>query len=213
RLAVRGYNAAQARELPGHDRVRHDRLQVDGAGGPSEPAYGTLRPRRSVLTADLERAGSGHRANPQKYLAGNQGTPQAGVGRAAGEPAGRAREAREAYRGRRRGGPPCERSAGRYGVQDSRERGPEGRQEGQEAAPVPDEPRARGGAHGPFSQIHASTNAAPYEADLHALTRSQPTRSADMARPCAGCRPGVFCACAHPTLLIPELRVPPPVAA
>src|SRR5215831_2934490 len=171
RRSVKQDNAAWARKLPGYDRVRNDRVQGDEAGSSPEPAYGTLRPSRSVLTADRERAGGDHGADPQEHLAGRQGTPQAGVDRAAREPSRRAREAREAYRGRRRVGPPCERGAHRYGPPDRRERGSEGRQGGQEAAPVPDETRALEGAHGSFSQDHASTSAAPYEADRRALTK------------------------------------------
>jgi hypothetical protein len=50
---MRQDHAACARELPGDDRVRHDRLQVDERGRPSESAYRTLRPRVSVLTATV----------------------------------------------------------------------------------------------------------------------------------------------------------------
>ena len=62
---MRQDHAAWAREFPGDDQVFHDRVQVDEAGSPSELAHGTLRSRRGVFTAHLERAGGDRRANPK----------------------------------------------------------------------------------------------------------------------------------------------------
>ena len=54
RPSVKQDNAAWARKFPGDDGLRCERVQVDEAGSPSEPAYGALRPRIHVVTADLE---------------------------------------------------------------------------------------------------------------------------------------------------------------